>query len=51
MLVSSPSARAVARDTQRFVYAEYRVVPLGRRAVQESTAQLAAEIVLRASTW
>ncbi|HWS94252.1 MAG TPA: alpha/beta hydrolase [Mycobacterium sp.] len=51
VLVSSPAARAVARDSQRFVYAEYRVVELGRRTVQESTAQLAAEIVLRTSTW
>jgi len=51
VLVSSARARAVARDSQRFVYAEYRVVDLGRRTVQESTAQLAAEIVLRTSTW
>lgn len=51
VLVSSPAARAVARNSQRLVYAEYRVVDLGRRTVQESTAQLAAEIVLRASTW
>ena len=51
VLVSSAAARAVARDSQRFVYAEYRVVDLGRRSVQESTAQLAAEIVLRTSTW
>lgn len=51
VLVSSPAARAVARASQRYVYAEYRVVHLGRRTVQESTAQLAAEIVLRTSTW
>jgi pimeloyl-ACP methyl ester carboxylesterase len=52
VLVSSPAARAVARDSQRFVYAEYRVVDLGQHnTVQQSTAQLAAEIVLRASTW
>jgi pimeloyl-ACP methyl ester carboxylesterase len=51
VLVSSAGARAVARDSQRFVYAEYRLVDLGRRTVQESTAQLAAEIVLRTSTW
>ncbi len=50
-LVSSAAARAVARDSQRLVYAEYRVVDLERRTVQESTAQLAAEIVLRTSTW
>jgi hypothetical protein len=51
VLVSSPAARTVARNSQRLVYAEYRVVELGRRNVQESTAQLAAEIVLRTSTW
>ena len=51
VLVSSPAARAVARASQQYVYAEYRVVHLGRRTVQESTAQLAAEIVLRTSTW
>ena len=51
VLVSSPAARAVARDSQRFVYAEYRVVDLGRRNTQESTAQLTAEIVMRTSSW
>lgn len=52
VLVSSPDARAMARDSQRFVYADYRMVDLlGRRNAQESTAQLAAEIVLRTSTW
>lgn len=51
VLVSSPAARAAARASQQYVYAEYRVVNLGRRSVQESTAQLAAEIVLRTSTW
>ncbi|MDI3314341.1 MAG: alpha/beta hydrolase [Mycobacterium sp.] len=51
-LVSNPAARAVARASQRFVYADYRVVDLlGRRHAQELTAQLAAEIVLRAHTW
>jgi len=51
VLVSSPAARAVARASQRFVYAEYRVVDLGRRNTQESTAQLTAEIVMRTSSW
>ena len=52
VLISSPAGRTVARDSQRYVYAEYRTVDLlGRRNAQESTAQLAAEIVLRASTW
>jgi pimeloyl-ACP methyl ester carboxylesterase len=51
VLVSSAAARTVAKASQRFVYAEYRVVDLGRRTMQESTAQLAAEIVLRTSTW
>lgn len=51
-LASTPAARAVARASQRFVYAHYRVVDLlGRRNAQDSTAQLAAEIVLRTHTW
>ena len=51
-LVSTPAARAVAKASQRYVYGDYRVVELlGRRNAQESTAQLAAEIVLRTSTW
>ncbi|BBX17383.1 alpha/beta hydrolase [Mycolicibacterium duvalii] len=51
-LVSNSAARAVARASQRFVYGEYRVVDLlGRRQAADSTAQLAAEIVLRTSTW
>ena len=38
--------------SQQFVYGDYRVVELlGRRNAHESTAQLAAEIVLRTSTW
>ena len=51
-LVSSPAARAVARASQRYVYGDFRMVDmLGRRNAGESTAQLAAEIVLRTSTW
>jgi hypothetical protein len=51
-LVSTPAAQSVAQASQRFVYGDYRVVDLlGRRNAQESTAQLAAEIVLRTSTW
>lgn len=51
-LVSTPAAHAVARASQRFVYGDYRVVELlRRRNAQDSTAQLAAEIVLRTSTW
>lgn len=51
-LVSSPAARSVAKASERFVYGDYRVVELlGRRSAQESTAQLAAEIVMRTSTW
>jgi pimeloyl-ACP methyl ester carboxylesterase len=51
-LVSSPATRTAARASQRYVYGDYRVVELlGRRNVAESTAQLAAEIVLRTSTW
>ncbi len=42
----------MAGNSQRFVYADYRTVDLlGRRNPQESTAQLAAEIVLRTSNW
>jgi pimeloyl-ACP methyl ester carboxylesterase len=52
VLVSSPAARTVARNSQRYVYSEYRTADLlTRRNAQESTAQLAAEIVLRTSTW
>ncbi|KAA0081283.1 alpha/beta hydrolase [Mycolicibacterium sp. P9-64] len=51
-LVSTPASRNVARASQRYVYGDYRVVELlGRRNAHESTAQLAAEIVLRTSTW
>jgi len=51
-LVSTSAARAVAKASQRFVYGDYRMVDLlGRRNAQESTAQLAAEIVMRTSTW
>lgn len=51
-LCSTPAARAVARASQRYVYGDFRMVELAaRRNAQESTAQLAAEIVLRTSTW
>ncbi|GJF11195.1 alpha/beta hydrolase [Mycolicibacterium cyprinidarum] len=51
-LVSTTAARAVAKASQRFVYGDYRIVELlGRRNVADSTAQLAAEIVMRTSTW
>lgn len=51
-LVSSSAARAVAKASQRIVYGEYRIVDLlGRRQAADSTAQLAAEIVMRTSTW
>jgi len=51
-LVSSAAAHSVAQASQRFIYGEYRVVELlSRRNAHESTAQLAAEIVLRTSTW
>lgn len=52
VLVSSPAARSVARASQRYVYGDYRMVDLlGRRNADDSTAQLAAEIVMRSSTW
>ncbi len=51
-LVSTPAARGVARASQRYVYGDFRLVELlARRNAEESTAQLAAEIVLRTSTW
>ncbi len=51
-LVSTAAARAVAQASQRYVLADFRLVELqSRRNATESTAQLAAEIVLRASTW
>jgi len=51
-LVSNPAARSIARASQRYVYGDFRIVEmLGRRNAAESTAQLAAEITLRTSTW
>jgi hypothetical protein len=51
-LVSNAAARAVAKASQRYVYGDFRIVDLlGRRNAADSTAQLAAEIVLRTSTW
>jgi pimeloyl-ACP methyl ester carboxylesterase len=51
-LVSTNAAGTVARASQRFVYGDYRIVELlGRRSDVDSTAQLAAEIVMRSSTW
>ena|SRR5215211_373487 len=51
-LVSTPAAKAVARASQRYVYGHFRLVELlTRRNAHESTAQLAAEIVIRANTW
>lgn len=51
-LVSTAASKAVAKASQRYVYGDFRLVDLlGRRNAQESTAQLAAEIVMRTSTW
>lgn len=51
-LVSTPAARAVARASQRYVFGDFRLVEmLARRNAGESTAQFAAEIVLRTSSW
>ena len=51
-LVTTPAARAVAKASQRYVFSDYRLVDFaGRRNAAESTAQLAAEIVLRSSTY
>ena len=42
----------MAKASQRYVYGEFRLVELlGRRNAQDATAQVAAEIVLRTSTW
>ena len=52
VLVGSRATTAVADATRRYAYGEYRVVAaFGRRSAQDVTAQLAMEIVLRASTW
>jgi len=51
LLVGSPAAREIARRSRRYVHSDCRVVDLVRRTGEESTAQLAAEIVLRTSTW
>ena len=51
-LVNSPATRAMAKASQRYVYSDFRLVEFGgRRNVEVATAQLAAEIVLRSSTW
>ncbi|MCV7172929.1 alpha/beta hydrolase [Mycobacterium sp. CPCC 205372] len=51
-LVSTPASREVAKASQRYVYGEFRLVELlSRRSAQDATAQVAAEIVLRTSTW
>jgi hypothetical protein len=51
-LVTSPAARAMAKASQRYVYSDYRLVEFaGRRNAAEATAQLAAEVVLRSSTY
>jgi pimeloyl-ACP methyl ester carboxylesterase len=51
-LVNTPATRAMAKASQRFVYSDFRLVQFGaRRDVEVATAQLAAEIVLRSSTW
>ena len=51
-LVTSPATRAAVKASQRHVYSDYRLVEFtGRRSAAEATAQLAAEIVLRTSTY
>lgn len=51
-LATTPAARAVAKASQRHVYSDFRMVEFaGRRNAAEATAQLAAEIVLRTSSW
>lgn len=51
-LVTSPAARAMAKASQHFVYSDFRLVEYtGRRNAAVAVAQLAAEVVLRTSTW
>lgn len=51
-LVTTPAARAMAKESQRYVYSDFRLVEYtGRRNAEVAVAQLAAEIVLRTSTW
>lgn len=51
-LVNTPACRKWAKASQRLVYSDYRLVEFGgRREADVATAQLAAEIVLRSSTW
>ena len=51
-MFTSPPARALAKASQRFVFSDFRLVEYtGRRNAAIATAQLAAEIVLRSSTW
>lgn len=52
VLVGTPAAQHVAHASQRFVHSDFRVVELvGWSGAPESVAQLAAEIILRTSTW
>ena len=51
-LFTTPAARGVAKASQRYVYSDYRLVEFAaRRNAAVGTAQLAAEIVLRTSSW
>lgn len=52
-LVSNSAARAAAKASQRFVYSDFRLVEFNSRTTSAEivNAQLAAEIVLRTSTW
>lgn len=52
VLVSGPAARAAAEASQRHVFGDFRLAEFaaGRNAA-DSTAQLAAEIVLRSNFW
>ena len=49
---SPPGGAGVAKASQRYVYSDYRLVEFAaRRNAAVGTAQLAAEIVLRTSSW
>lgn len=52
VLVSTPTVRREVQAGQRFVYGEFRMVEMaGRRSANDTTAQVASEIVMRTSGW
>jgi pimeloyl-ACP methyl ester carboxylesterase len=52
VLVTTAAAREAAQAGQRHVYGDFRLVQMSaRRGANDATAQVAAEIVMRTSTW